>query len=264
MQYTTHPTSTRTRPGCLMLPFALAARVFRPSRPGRIADRTIEGLQIARTGIGLGATAWVLYAYPMQESLPSFAKDELTEILISTGVLVVAGPMALALFVAAARAPGRAVYVRRLSGPLVGFGALFASVLVLFLLLQNSGGARLAPQFGPFQIVFLLVALAAVLFAVPFGLASAVLCVHYVFRTGDVHEILPPLLSPLLVWVMFGFQLADGPPVAAPEQVQLLFLVGPPLSVTLLSLWELRRLRTRFGITIRGALHRSCGPATGR
>ncbi|MFF3125684.1 hypothetical protein ACFVRD_25900 [Streptomyces sp. NPDC057908] len=31
-------------------------------------------------------------------------------------------------------------------------------------------------------------------------------------------------------------------------------LVGPPLSVTLLSLWELRRLRTHFGLTVRGAL----------
>ncbi|MEV7236835.1 hypothetical protein AB0N06_23560 [Streptomyces sp. NPDC051020] len=33
-----------------------------------------------------------------------------------------------------------------------------------------------------------------------------------------------------------------------------LFLVGPPLSVTLLPLWELRRLRTHFGLTVRGVL----------
>ncbi|WP_159047829.1 hypothetical protein [Streptomyces sp. WM6378] len=259
MIYTQYPLR-RARPAFLMLPFTLAARAFRPARPGRLTDGTIETFQLARTIIGIAATIWMIYAYPMQQSMSSFAKDKLAEIFISTGVLIVAGPLALVLFVAAARAPGRAVYVRRLSGPMAGFAALFASVLTLFLLLQNSDGARLAPQFGPFQIVFLLVALAAVLFAVPFGLASAVLCVHHVFRTGDVHEILPPLLSPVLVWVMFGFQLAGGSPVAAPQAVQLLFLVGPPLSVTLLSMWEIRRLRTRFGVTLLGALHRDRRP----
>ncbi|MFG2211000.1 hypothetical protein [Streptomyces sp. NPDC048638] len=260
MIYTQHP-PRRERPRLLMLPFALAARAFRPARPGRLTDGTIEAFQLARTTIGIAATIWMIYAYPMQQSMSSFAKDKLAEIFISTGVLIVAGPLALVLFVAAARAPGRAVYVRRLSGPMAGFAALSASVLTLFFLLQNNGGARLAPQLGAFQILFLLVALAAVLFAVPFGLASAVLCVHYVFRTSDVHEVLPPLLSPLLVWVMFGFQLAGGSPVVAPPAVQLLFLVGPPVSVTLLSLLELRTLRTKFGVTIRGALHRGRRPA---
>ncbi|MGW3657469.1 hypothetical protein ACWD6R_18015 [Streptomyces sp. NPDC005151] len=56
------------------------------------------------------------------------------------------------------------------------------------------------------------------------------------------------------VWAMFVFQLFDSAPVAAPVRVRGLFLVGPPLSVTLLSLWELRRLRTHFGLTVRGAL----------
>lgn len=261
MTYMTQHPPRRTRPAFLMLPFALAARVFRPARPGRLTDGTIEAVQLARTVIGIAATIWMIYAYPMQQSMSAFAKEKLAEVLISTGVLVVAGPLALVLFVAAARAPGRAVYVRRLSGPMAGFAALFASVLILFLLLQNSGGARLAPQFGAFQIVFLLAALAAVLFAVPFGLAAAVLCVHYVFRTGDVHEVLPPLLSPLLVWVMFGFQLTGGSPVVAPPAVQLLFLIGPPVSVSLLSLWELRRLRNKFGVTLLGALHRGRRPA---
>ncbi|MET9779208.1 hypothetical protein ABZ023_34030 [Streptomyces sp. NPDC006367] len=260
MAYTTPHAPSGRRPRLLTLPFTLASRAFRPTRPGRLTDRAIETAQMMRTVIGVAATIWMVYAYPLQQSVSSFAQDKLTEALISTGVLIVVGPLSLVVFVAAARPPGRAVYVRRLSGPVTGFSALLATVLLLFLLLQNSGGARLAPQLGPFRFVFLLVDLAAVLFAVPFGLASAFLCVHYVFRTGDVHEVLPPLLSPLLVWVMFGFQLADGSPVAAPQAVQYLFLFGPPLSVTLLSAWELRRLRTQFGVTVRGALHRGHRP----
>ncbi|MFI1312436.1 hypothetical protein ACH4TS_20180 [Streptomyces albidoflavus] len=260
MAYTTPHAPSAGRPRLLTLPFTLASRVFRPARPGRLTDGAIETAQMARTVIGIAATLWMIYAYPLQQSMSSFAQDKLAETLISAGLLTVAGPLVLVAFVAAARPPGRAVYVRRLSGPVTGFGALFVTVLVLFLLLQNSGGARLAPELGPFRFVFLLVALAAVLFAVPFGLASAFLCVHYVFRTGDVHEVLPPLLSPLLVWVMFGFQFAGRSPVDAPQTVQYLFLFGPPLSVTLLSAWELRRLRTRFGVTVRGALHRGRRP----
>ncbi|WP_332756927.1 hypothetical protein [Streptomyces sp. MT206] len=256
MTSTTRYAPRRARPGFFAAPFVLASRAFRPARPGRITDGAIEAAQIARTTVGIAATAWMIYAYPMQESASAIAKDKFAEILISAGVLVVAGPLILALFVLAARTPARAVYLRRLKGPLTGFGALFVSVLALFLLLQDSGGARIAAQFGAFQIVFLLLALLTVLFAVPFGLTAAVLCVHYVFRTADVHEVLPPLISPLLVWAMFGVQYFDSSPVAAPPSVRILFLIGPPLSVTALSVWELRRLRTHFGVTIRSALHR--------
>ncbi|WP_329020724.1 hypothetical protein [Streptomyces sp. NBC_01601] len=248
------------RPGFLAAPFVLAARVFRPSRPDRITDAAIEAAALARTVIGIGATVWMIYTYPMKESFSSFAKDQFTQTLISAGVLIVAVPLILTVFVAATRPPVRREYLCRLSSPMAGFAALFTSVLVLFLLLQNSGGARLAPAFGPFQIVFLLLALAAVLFAVPFALTAAVLCVHYVFRTADVHEVLPPLISSLLVWALFGFQLFDSSPVAAPQAIQLLFLFGPALSVTALSWWELRRLRTHFDVTLRGALHRGRRP----
>ncbi|WP_327359587.1 hypothetical protein [Streptomyces sp. NBC_01304] len=261
MPHTTYY-APRPRLRWLTAPFVLADRAFRPSRPGRISDGAIEAAQIARTAIGLAATAWMVYAYPMQQSVSAVAKDKFLEILLSAGVLVVAGPALLVLFATAARAPARSLYLRRLKGPMTGFGALFISVAILYVLLQNDGGTQMSLQFGPFgQFVFLLAALAAVLFAVPFGLTAAFLCVHYVFRTADVHEVLPPLISPLLVWATLGLQLLeDAPASAAPPGIRLLFLIGPALSVTALSLWELRRLRVRFGRTIRGALHRGRRP----
>ncbi|MFF8992553.1 hypothetical protein ACF09H_21960 [Streptomyces sp. NPDC014983] len=168
-------------------------------------------------------------------------------------------PVALGVFVAAARPPVRFVYLRRLAGPAKGFLAIFASVLVLWGLLQDSAGARMAQQMGMWQILFLPLALGAVLFAVPYGLTAVFLCVHYVFRTADVHEVLPALLSPVLVWSLFAFQVADPSPVDAPAAVRTLFLFGPPVSVTALSLWELHRLRRRFGITVRRALRGGAG-----
>ncbi|WP_331753381.1 hypothetical protein OG440_40050 (plasmid) [Streptomyces sp. NBC_00637] len=243
------------------LPFALAARLFRPSRRDLISDKAIETAQLARTVTGIAATAWLIYSYPLQESFSEVAKDEFAGILISAAMLVVVGPLVLGLFVLAARPPARAMYWRRLSGPMAGFGSLFLAVLTLYLVLQDSGGARFAAQFGVVgQLLVLVLGLTAVVFAVPFVLASAAFCVHYVFRTADVHEVLPPLLSPLLVWVMFGVQLVDSSPVSAPAAVEMLFLIGPPLSVTALSAWELRRLRTRFGLTLRSALQRGRRP----
>ncbi|GAA3259531.1 hypothetical protein GCM10010493_37330 [Streptomyces lavendulae subsp. grasserius] len=53
---------------------------------------------------------------------------------------------------------------------------------------------------------------------------------------------MPALLSPLLVRSLFGFQLFDGPNVSAPPEV--------------LSLWEVRRLRSRYGITLGSLLGR--------
>ncbi|MFI8362079.1 hypothetical protein ACIGD1_18140 [Streptomyces sp. NPDC085612] len=49
------------------------------------------------------------------------------------------------------------------------------------------------------------------LFLVPFVLTSSVLCVHHAFRTADIHEVLPPLLSPVVVVAMSVLQAIDGP-----------------------------------------------------
>ncbi|MFJ2218253.1 hypothetical protein ACIQVO_38660 [Streptomyces sp. NPDC101062] len=253
------PSSSRSRswsrPGCFALPFALAARAFAPSRPDRITDGTTKTVQVLRTAVGIAATVWLLYAYPLRDSATDFAKEQAAQTFIGAGVLLVTVPVALGVFIAAARPPVRSVYVRRLAGPAKGFLAIFASVLTLWGLLQDSAGARLAQHLGMWQILFLPLALGAVLFAVPYGLTAVVLCVHYVFRTADVHEVLPALISPVLVWALFALQVADPSPIDAPTAVRSLFLFVPPVSVSVLSLWELRRLRRRFGITVRGALH---------
>ncbi|WP_406270433.1 hypothetical protein OHT93_18670 [Streptomyces sp. NBC_00191] len=45
--------------------------------------------------------------------------------------------------------------------------------------------------------------------------------------------------------------LFDGADVAAPPVVIYAFSLGGPLSVSVLSLWEVRRLRIRCGVTLR-------------
>ncbi|MFD6880556.1 MULTISPECIES: hypothetical protein [unclassified Streptomyces] len=50
------------------------------------------------------------------------------------------------------------------------------------------------------------------------------------------------------MWALFAFQLFTGPDMAAPPEVLYTFLLGGSLTVTTLSVWEVRRLR---GLTLR-------------
>ncbi|MGW1890593.1 hypothetical protein ACWCP6_10080 [Streptomyces sp. NPDC002004] len=251
------------RPGCLAMPFVLADRLFRPTRTDRATDGAIEAAQIARTVIGTAATLWLLYAYPLQESASDLAEDKLGELFISAGLMLVVGPLALVAFVVAARPPRRSVYRRRLAGPLTAFAAMFGCAAWNWFVVLKGAALQLAQQSGMLELVLLPLLLPAVLFGLPFTISAAFLCVHHVFRAADVHEILPPLISPVLVWALCAIQLFDDSPVAAPVWVRVLFIAGPPLSVTALSVWELRRLRSHFAMTVRRALGRetASGPA---
>lgn len=249
----------RGRHGCvtaLMTPFVLAARIQRPGRPDRLADPAIGRARVARTAIGLGATVWLFYAFSLRHGAKDVLDDKLTEMLISAAVLMVVGPLAVAAFVLAARPHPRALYRRRLRGPSTAFAGLSGGAALLWFALSSGLRDDLFAAAG--DVGFLLSLLTGLmgLFMVPFLLASSVLCVHHSFRTADVHEVLPPLLSPVVVVVMSVLQAFDGPPVNAPQAVWFLFLAGAPLSVTALSWWELRRLRTRYGMTVRSALGR--------
>ncbi|MFC7470936.1 hypothetical protein ACFQVA_30385 [Actinomadura keratinilytica] len=87
-----------------------------------------------------------------------------------------------------------------------------------------------------------------------FGLGALVNGVANVFRTADVHEVLPPLVSVALVsvalvWVNLVADLVGGKYGDAPDRVAAFLLWGGPLTVTCLALWELRRLRVRHGLT---------------
>ncbi|PRH79712.1 hypothetical protein C6N75_08175 [Streptomyces solincola] len=257
----------RDRAGCLGVLLAPPAFILglardihesrHRERPGAALDPAITRVQTARTLLGIAATLWLLYAYPLREGAGAVLEDKLVEALVSALVLVGIAPLALTAFVLAARPHLRLVYRRRLRGPLTSLGALFAGVLLYgfgpVLFEQFDGGAGLLVGLAGSVLL-----LAGGLFT----LASAVLAVHHAFRTAEVHDVLPPLLSPVLVWVMCVVQLLDSPPVTAPLWVRVTFLLGPPLSVTALSAWELRRLQTRHGLTLRGALGRT--PAVAR
>ncbi|MGO4429095.1 hypothetical protein AB4Z54_62785, partial [Streptomyces sp. MCAF7] len=72
------------------------------------------------------------------------------------------------------------------------------------------------------------------------------------FNTAYVHAALPAVITVVMVWIIAVLNATDGGMPGGPLWAQFCALFGGPLSVTGLALWELRRLRTRHGVTIRG------------
>ncbi|MFJ3877794.1 hypothetical protein ACIPW5_10085 [Streptomyces sp. NPDC090077] len=263
-------------------PFATANEFFRdlmgdhaPGLDERPDDRLIGSLQVIRTLLGMIAAVWLVLAYPLSSGRQDFVLGKLAELGLACGILLVGSVLGITAFLIAGTPDRRRAFSRRLLGPIVCMLALALGPAAIWLSLATLkgdlvGGNDLMDFFsGIFGrgilcslaslIVLIIGWLAAVVLliaSVPYTVLAAYVCVASCFRASDVHQLLPALLSPLLVWSLFAFQVFNGPDVAAPPEVLYAFLLGGPLSVTALSVWEVRRLRSRHGITLRGALGR--------
>ncbi len=183
--------------------------------------------------------------------------DRFGQIRTTLIVLAVTFPAAVAVFIAAARPPNRRLFLRRAGKPAGALLALFVTLAAPRLVVglgyvdENTDWTASAGR------VLLLFAIGAfLLWLAPFALYGIVQSLVHVFRTADLHETVPPLLATLLVWEVALFDVFRGAYDTVPFAVRMVLTLGGPLSVTALALWELRRLRTRYGITLRGALLR--------
>ncbi|MFD7625572.1 hypothetical protein ACFV7Q_05910 [Streptomyces sp. NPDC059851] len=246
-----------------------------PGLDERPDDRLVGMMQIGRTLLGMVAAVWLVVAYPLSSGREEFVLGKLVELGMACAVLLVGSLVGIAAFLIAGTPERRRDFARRLLGPLVCMLALALGPALIWLSLTTVkgdlvGGEDLMGFYSAivgrgilcslFSFITLIIgwllALVVLIVSIPYTIIAAYVCVASCFRASDVHQLLPALLSPLLVWSLFAFQLFNGPDVAAPPEVLYTFLLGGPLSVTALSAWEVRRLRTRYGITLRGALGR--------
>ncbi|MFE7617200.1 hypothetical protein [Streptomyces sp. NPDC057496] len=247
----------------MLNPIMAGRQVCRPSRPDRVDDPTVRRIQILRMVVGLAAMVWILVAYRIASDTKSVAMQRLDQVADSAALLAATFPVVVGVFVVASRPHNRRLYLRRALKPV---GALLAlgGTLLYFVLLTD--GTLTGGPFGQmpehptgsdylyllYQFFLVIVMLWGLVF-VPYG---AALSVTHVFRTADIHEVLPPIIATVLVWELAIVDLVSDTYDGAPLPVQLAAVLGGPLSVTAVGLWELRRLRTRHGLTLRRALGR--------
>ncbi|TDC20539.1 hypothetical protein E1265_21780 [Streptomyces sp. 8K308] len=256
-------------PRLVTRPLTIASERVSSIRPDRVQDRIVHALQWSRTALGLTATVWLVMAYPMKVGREDFVMGKLEDLLISCGITFGVGLLAVTAFISAARAPLGRRYASCLLGPgycvvmiLCGAGLCWLTWKTLrgelfsFDIVPGDQSWLISVLLVVGQGVGGLICLILLLCAIPFTVVVLVYGVNSCFRLGDVHDLLPALLSPLMVWSLFILNFSDGPDVAAPPSILYTFLLGGPVSVTLLSVWETYRLRRRYGLTLRTALGR--------
>ncbi|WP_210584760.1 hypothetical protein [Streptomyces sp. GESEQ-35] len=232
----------------------VATRLFVQEGDGRIVDRTVDRVQIARTVLGLAATAALVLAYGVEEDRwEDAATNGLGNAIIAPFLLIVAGPLVILGFIFYAPPHLRPHMRSRLGAPLKAVGWYLLSLVGLGGIIYWAGRPGLLESLHGWQVgVVGAVLIVAIFWGLPYFFLASLYSARSAFNTAHVHPMLPPVVTVVLVWVLAIFQLIDSGTPQGPPVVQFCSLLGGPLSVTAVSLWELRRMRTRFGITVRG------------
>ncbi|MBO3676095.1 hypothetical protein J5X86_13800 [Streptomyces sp. NEAU-YJ-81] len=230
-----------------------ARRLFDQDGGGRVHDPVVNRVQITRTAIGVLATIALYYVYGSDDGLEGKANESVAQLILTPVLLIIAGPVVIALFIRYAPAERRRLLRTRLSVPFktVGWYVLTVAVLAgsIYLIL---GTTLLHGLHGVWLFVAAVPALWFVVWLLPFFFLASAYVARSAFNTAYVHAALPAVITMVIVWVTAVFNVTGSGMPGGPLWVQFCSLFGGPLSVTGLSLWELRRLRTRHGVTIRG------------
>ncbi len=236
-------------------PLYAAQRTFRPSRHGVVEDPAVRRLQLWRTGLGLAAWVGLTVTYNAvvsADDAKAVADERFNQSWHSVLMLVCTFPVVVGVFVCAARPGLRRLYLRRTLRPLGAVVAVMASM--------GTSALAFAPELAGFRDIIGLpgkIALGVlVLWSVGFALYGIGLSLVHVFRTADIHEVLPPVLAGVLVWEMALLDVVTGAYPQVPAGARAVFVLGAPVTVTALSWWEIRRLRRHHGLTVRNALGR--------
>ncbi|MER7576201.1 hypothetical protein [Streptomyces sp. NPDC126514] len=230
----------------------VATRLFAQEGEDRIVDRVVDRVQLARTVLGAAATIALILAYNVdRDRWEDAAWGGVANLIAAPFVLLIAGPLVILGFIYYAPPHLRPHLRTRLRAPLKAVGWYVLTLVVI------SGTLLLTAQIDErdgrswWEYALAVASLFVILWGLPFFFMASLYSARSAFNSAQVHPMLPPVLTLALVWVFAGFNLlGDGMP-GGPPVVQFCSLLGGPLSVTAVSLWELRRMRTRFGVVLR-------------
>lgn len=217
----------------------------------------MQRVQTVRAVLGLVAVARMLLSYGPAADADAVIDDRFGEIRTNLIALAITLPVAMAVLITAARPPHRGIFLRRFGKPA---GALLTLTVALAVprLITGLGYVDEETDWtaSPWRVLVLFGLGPSCCGSRPSPCTASCRRWCTFFRTADIHETIPPLLATLLLWELAVIDLTGGSYESVPLGVRLVFTLGAPLSVTAVALWELRRLRSRHAITVRGALRR--------
>jgi hypothetical protein len=231
-------------------------RIFLPSRTGRVQDAAVARMQRIRTVVGLGAFLWVSYSYRLAQSMSDVAEDRFDQSWATVLALSATFPVLVGILLLLARPEHRRELLRRAARPLLAIVSVIGSMAVWPAMVLSGFGTGMFKGNTPMTVVEWLVTVFIILYVTPFSIYGISMSLVHVFRTADIHETVPPLIAILVVWEMLLVDVFTGAYPGVPEALRAVMIIGAPLSVTIVGFWELHRLRTRYGLRLRGALMR--------
>ncbi|RVU27770.1 hypothetical protein EOT10_05610 [Streptomyces antnestii] len=231
-----------------------ADRLFVQDGGVRINDPVVERVQLFRSVLGLLATLAIAFFYGKGDEVWSGAAGSgVGNLIITPVLLIVTGPLVVLGFILYAPPHVRPALRSRLRAPLrtVAWYVLSVSVFVgAMVATAKSAYLFTLPHWAAGTLALIL--LAMIVWGIPFLFFASLYSAKTSFNTAHVHPMLPGVLTAVLVWAVAVVNVfVDGMP-EGPVAVRLCSLLGGPLSVTAVALWELRRMRTRHGVFLRG------------
>ncbi|NGO78102.1 hypothetical protein G6045_20895 [Streptomyces sp. YC504] len=232
-------------------PRGAAYAVFHPSWIPEPLDPVVDHLKRYRIIAGLIATVGV---YTSVAGGFDFAQV-MENVLIAGLVLMVITPLTVGVMLLVWRRSGP---LRALKSPLLGslrvllcfVGALVGILGILSLAAAQGGGGLVFSFFMAFGGIWGLIFLAQ----------AAVQVNSNFFGTAAIHRCLPPLLATVTSWLMALPDLLTGDLHGLSFTMGILFVLGAPVAVTGIALFEMSRLRRHHGIRLRAHPHVRIAP----
>lgn len=229
-----------------------AEAIFNQPGPGHIPDRVVRQVQLWRAIVGLAASLLLVYTYGADDGWSGIANDGVVKLILAPLLLILTGPLVVLGFIRYAPAGQRRLLRSRLRAPLKAVGWYIGIFVGVGLVLAGSA-VILKQNYG--TLVNGLIALALLIglvWLLPFLGFSSAYAARYAFNTSNVHAALPAALTVVLVWELMLCSVAlEGGMPHGPPAAQWCAVLGGPVSVTAVALWELHRMRTRHGVRIR-------------
>lgn len=142
------------------------------------------------------------------------------------------------------RPDSRKSAIRQLRYPAMAFGGVpltYCALLLSHFLLYLTG------VLGILGLPLAIALMIAMAWAVAFLVRMAYLLGTGLFRLGDGHPLLPPVVTVLAAWCLaIKGLLAGGSGNSEPAAIVLVLLLGGPASLTALAILEIKRLKDRY------------------
>jgi hypothetical protein len=233
-----------------------AHALFPPRGERRIEDPQVTRLQKARAWTAIAMSLLLLAAYGKPEDIGEAQEQYMMRLVITPPLLLLSAPVVIAVLFRWASPEARARMRPRMRAAgrsaLWYVGAVTAvPLLIATMAWADRGTSSTAQTWSDFPWLALAATIPCfwLLFFLGFATGPAI---RTGFNSAGLHAALPALLTGVLVWEFAVISLAAGGLPPGPPLIKVLAFLGGPASVTAVAWWEIHRLRTRYGVALRG------------